>query len=150
MADNLSIVLTAIFGLISSFMAYLAYLLNKQTRTDNFAKSFNELHSQFWNDNDFVEVRSWLANDFGYEQIKPTLIKKNIKDDSLTLTEYTILEKLDKFMNFMVRAEEVGFQLAKKGLWEKLNFKHWIIRSKERTELWEYYTLHYKTLPSIS
>jgi hypothetical protein len=146
---DLPLLITTFVGLVNSFLAYLVYQLNRQNRSDAFVRSYAELHDKFWNDEDFRKVRAWSANDEGYKELCSILNKRDKGRSFVSMVEYGDLEKLDKFMNFMIRAEEVDKQLDKKGLSEKLYFNFWLKKVKERPELWSYFTKNFPVLPTI-
>ena len=146
---NLPLIITSFVGLVNSALAYLVYQLNRQNRNDAFAKSYTELHEKFWSDEDFKKVRSWLANEESYRELRPILKNRLMERSSVSKNDYEQLERLDKFMNFMIRAQEVDRQLDKKGLSEKLYFNYWLKEVRARPELSSYFEKNFPVLPTI-
>jgi hypothetical protein len=83
-------------GLIGVLIAALLYQLNKQNRIDSWYRTLRDFHSFFWNDASCARVRSWLACDAAYDQVRATLAKRNA-DTPLTVDEYAALEEIDRF-----------------------------------------------------
>lgn len=141
-----SMILQLIIGSASIIIASYVYKLNKQARSDNWYKTFNELHEAFWNDADFAKMREWIINDFEYSKIHEILKRRFFYGNHFDKEEYRDIEVIDKFFNFMLKAQEVGTQLNENDrLWEKLYFNYWVddIINKERYLLWKYYQIYY-------
>ncbi|MDP2209428.1 MAG: hypothetical protein Q8K98_11775 [Bacteroidota bacterium] len=140
------IIVQCIIGIASIAIAYYVYKLEKQKRLDAWYKTFNELHQYFWNDADFTDVRSIIANNDKYNEIDIILKKRLAEIKNITQIEYKALEKMDKFFNFMLRAHEVTKELRQdKNLWRYLYFHYWIneIINAKRYSLYKYYERFY-------
>ena len=95
------LILQCIIGTASIVIAIYVFKLNHLRREDSWVKSFNELHNQFWNDDSFKKVRSWIANDNDYQNLEAILIKRLIGRQNVTKIEYEVLDNLDKLFYFL-------------------------------------------------
>lgn len=123
-----------------------------QYKTD-WLNSFKEQHKNFWNDEDYKKIRACLANDFSYNELKVIITKRlSSKKCNLSIEEYDLLDKLDKFYNFLLSVSlgltspiiEEQFDLVK----NELFFKYWGIEvvTKNRIEVLVYIDKFYKNV----
>lgn len=149
MADPISLV-TGITGAVTStagaVIAWMLYRLNKNQQKESWLKVYKEVHEAFWNDLMMAEVRSWIACEQAYLEIKPILQKRrNIDEgkllsDNLSKSEYVLIDKLDRFLNLVLRINVVNSQLNfdyGQGAWKTLFIEYWLIESmkENRSEL---------------
>lgn len=133
MSEILSHALQAIIGFAGVVIAGLVYVLSRQQARESWLRTYKELHETFWSDTDFRKIRAWLACDNSYSKIRPTLKKRQMINnepclsDSMSEEEYRILEKLDRFLNFLMRVVVINPEFKKReDLWEKLYFRYWL------------------------
>ena len=145
----LDLIFSAIIGAAGVVISVLLYRLSCQRRRESWLKTFMDMHHEFWKEPDYAEVRSWLACDVAFKSIAPVLRKREKCPSEITDSEYKILEKLDKFLNFMARIVEVNPEFPRQGdVWERLFFEYWLkeCAHKKRKELHWYLKRFYKDL----
>lgn len=128
-------------------LAVLVYLFNRQQKRGSWLAVFNDLHRQFWEDDQLARMRARLACDTEYDKLK-IVIEKRLKDSvHLKADEYAFLEDLDKFFNFLLRVKVVNPQLGRcSKLWDDLYFQYWInkIYESRRYHIWVYFEAYYR------
>ena len=140
-------------------IGWLGLRHSHQLARDSWLRTYKDLHEVFWSDPDFPKIRAWLACDSAYSQVVPVL-RKRMKIDqepaaqlSLTEDEYAQLEKLDRFLNFMMRVITVLKPefTRRKDLWTKLYFDYWLAQfgKESRRELAWYLERFYPDLTSL-
>ncbi len=111
------------------------YLHNLRQREDAWLQQFGILHEQFWNDKDIAMVRSWIANDDAYKDIRDVLVVRRQGRECVSAAQYKLLEALDKFMNLLMRAH-LARKISKSldEMWDRLFFEYWLdeIRDAEK------------------
>jgi len=148
--------LTGIAGIV---IAALVYKFSRQQDRESWLRTYKELHETFWSDPDFRTIRAWLASNDAYSTIQPILEKRRLIDDGpkiaeiLNEEEYKVLEKFDRFLNFLLRVIVINPEFKRRrDLWDKLYFQYWLDRfyDPNRPELkWyfdNFYQRIYKTL----
>src|SRR6185369_2119085 len=148
----------ALTGVASVAIAIFLARLGVKQRQDAWFKAFNELHHAFWNDGAMATVREWIANDDAYGALDAALMKRLASRADVTAAEYKMLEVLDKFFNFLLRAREVASELeSHRDLWGRIYFQFWFdeILLAKRHRLWAYYVRFYRAntevlIPSLS
>ncbi|MCJ8270712.1 MAG: hypothetical protein MJK04_15075 [Psychrosphaera sp.] len=142
----LTYILSLLIGFFSLLVGFFTFQINKQKVNDEWLKSFNELHQSFWQEPDFAMIRAFIANNDEYIKLEKILIKHMGKSKAVTSSEYSSLEQLDKFFNFLLRAREVAKKLHKSELWKNLYFQYWMdeIALSERHYLWIYFNNFYQ------
>jgi hypothetical protein len=148
MLQIISLIISGVTSIAGVVIAVMLYKLSKQQQREAWIRTFIESHEAFWNDSDMVHVRSRLACEQGYQFIKPILLKrKDISDnklspEALAESEYVELEKLDKFLNLLLRINAVNtqakFNPKQDQMWNRLFFTSWFVKmfgSDRRTEL---------------
>jgi hypothetical protein len=142
--------LTSITGAITSgagaVIAWMLYRLSENQQKDAWLKVYKEVHEAFWDDFVMAEVRSWIACEQSYLELKQVLQKRKDIDegklsaDNLDGTEYVLIDKLDKFLNLVLRINVVNSQLSSdygQRAWKTLFIEYWLIESmkENRSEL---------------
>ena len=122
-----------IIGIAGVVISWGVFRLTKQRMKDTWIRTYAEIHSAFWNDPIIQEVRCWLAYPNVNADLKSILLKrrdidKAVRDKpSLTCEEYSKLDKLDKYLNILLRAVTLNPKISRKrDLWNALNFKYWL------------------------
>ncbi|QDU52949.1 hypothetical protein [Gimesia panareensis] len=139
-------ILASLAGIAAPVIAWFVFNLNRQKRDDTWFRAFDELHDKFWNDPDFISVRAWIANDAAYERIEEIFKLRQNGRGNITTDQYTQLERFDRFLNFLLRANAVGERLRdRRTLWANLNFGYWVteMKSSARPKLRDYFIEHY-------
>jgi hypothetical protein len=152
--SQILIALNSLMGLVLVFIAALGIKLSRQQARDSWLRTYKELHETFWSEPDFQEVRAWLANEVTYATVKPVLKKRqamanNQEACSLPLEEYEVLEKLDKFLNFLLAVIIINPEFKKRvDLWQNLYFDYWLKKfgDSNRPELGWYLKEFYREL----
>lgn len=134
MADSISSIIQGVIGVAGLLIAGLVYLHSRMQNKESWLRVYKELHETFWADSDFREVRLWLACESAYQQIQP-IIKRRQSDKALVSKEdYHTLEKLDKFLNFLMRVITTNPEFnRRKDLWDKLYFHYWLEQFSDPT-----------------
>jgi hypothetical protein len=159
MSPLISNLLSSLIGLAGGLIAaVLVYKFSRQQARESWLRTYKELHEFFWSDSDFQEIRAWLACNRSYAKIQPILEKRQLiakehgLSDSLSEEEYKMLERLDRFLNFLLRVIVINPDFKRrKDLWDKLYFQYWLDQfyHPNRPELrWyfeEFYEEIYKT-----
>lgn len=160
MSQFISILLPSLLGLAGVLIAAgLVYKFSRQQARESWLRTYKELHEFFWSDPDFREIRAWLACTDAYAKIQPVLEKRQLIDkenrpsDSISEEEYKKLEKLDRFLNFLLRVIVLNPEFKRRrDLWDKLYFQYWLdqfyhpSRPELRWYFGEFYEDIYKTL----
>lgn len=151
--------LSIIIAFLSASSTFLIYTVYRQQRDDTWIRTFTDMHHQYWKESDFIDVRSWIANDNCYSKLSEVLRKRITTKgrSNLSADDYIYLEKLDKFFNFLLAAHDTSQHMKNgKKLWEKLYFQYWIdaIVEAKRHLMWLYYLKFYTNhaviiLPSV-
>jgi hypothetical protein len=150
--DVISKVILGVAGLLVSWALYLQ---NKQRGRETWIRTYAEFHREFWNDLHFQEVRCWLAYPAAYRRLRTVLIKRqklaNEARDAKELNkeEYVMLEKLDKYLNMIMRAVTINPEVStQRDFWDSLHFKYWLnaCLDTRRPELAWYIEKFYKPL----
>jgi hypothetical protein len=149
MADPISLMTSAtgaVTSVAGAVIALMLYRLNKNQQKDSWLKVYKEVHEAFWNDPMMAEVRSWVACEQAYLEIKPILQKRQnidegkLSSDNLNKSEYTVIDKLDRFLNLVLRINVVNSQSNfddGQSAWRALFVDYWLIESmkENRSEL---------------
>ena len=133
-------IFSTVTGLLAAAVAYLAYRLQVRTKDQEWYEDFNNLYSEFWNDTDIVAARSWIACSDAYSKIEK-ILKQRLETGEVSASEYSVLEKIDKFCSLMIRISELTPDVKNekyKSLLKKLYFDFWIEKLKERKYLYQY------------
>lgn len=155
MEGSLSQILQWLPGVMGALIAWLGYKLSRQQSRESWLRTYKDLHEAFWSDPDFREIRAWLACDAAYSRLCPILSKRRQIDEgvqpalSLTEDEYAQLERLDRFLNFLMRVVVVNPEFKRqKSLWTKLYFDYWLAQfgRATRSELTWYLQRFYPDL----
>lgn len=135
MSGIISNILQGIIGLAGVVIAGLVYALSRQQKREAWLRTYKELHETFWSDVDFKDVRAWLACDESYSKIRPVFKKRQAIDEEgsvageLSEEEYRVLEKMDRFLNFLMRVVVINPEFKRRrDLWEKLYFDYWLMQ----------------------
>ncbi len=153
MLQLISTLLATLTGMASIVIAALAYKFSRQQARESWLRTYKELHETFWSDPDFRKIRAWLACNRSYSTIQPVLVKRQLIDkglkpvESLSEEEYKVLEKLDRFLNFLLRVIVINPEFKRrKDLWDKLYFQYWLERfyDSSRPELRWYFGKFYE------
>jgi len=153
----LSTIISASVSIVGATIAYMLYRLSTQQQEESWLRTFKESHEAFWNDSVMAEVRSWIICEPAYKKIEPALIKRRkikvgeLNADTLSKDEYEIIEKLDKFLNVLLRIEAVSSHLkfdSNQVFWKKLSADYWVqaLLSDARPELQSYVTTFYSPI----
>lgn len=129
-------------------IAFNIYLLNSRSRQDRIAQSLRDAHLLFWSDEYCEVVRSWVACDESYEEVRHILSKRN-SNGAITKKEYESLEKIDKYCAMLAASKK----LEPKGsdhseISYRLIESFWIneITEEKRPELKAYICEHFEEL----
>ena len=158
-----------LLGIVGAAIALFVYRLGLQQRRDSLVAAFTELHQQFWGEKIFSRVRAWIADDTAYQELDAILAKRMLGRNQLDLGEYCHLDKLDRFLNLLVRADALAQRIYPRSqrsrwqwlwelvktrsipekrphLWELLYFQYWLnaIVEAGRHRFWLYYNEHYE------
>jgi hypothetical protein len=147
-------------------IAILAFRVNRQGHRESWLRNYRELHELFWTDQSLKDVRHWLASDRAYRFARAALLKRRrleelkglgqaiSDDDYLTDEEYEVIEKLDRFLNFVQRVQIVVVpEFRKKAdFWSTLFFAWWLVRcrSADREEIHWYIRTCYPDIENIA
>lgn len=128
MLQTLTQVLSSLISIFGVLVALFAYRLAARKQTDAWFQALNDFHQYFWDDQDLKQVRTWIANDQAYLYLE-SIIGKRLKGRiNLDEDQYSELEKIDKFFNFIQRVYIVSQQLGnQQELWKRLYFQYWIL-----------------------
>lgn len=136
---------TLLAGLIAAFF-------QRAKRWDELNSEYEGLHTQFWSDKDFIFVRSLLANRNQYELIKSVFYRRMADPDSIKVEEYENIDKIDKFMNFILRVDAIGSRFSHGNVvsriepfMESIFLTYWLrqIVENKRIELYIYVVCFY-------
>jgi len=147
--------LTSIAGVA---IAWILYRLNERQQKESWFRTFTEFHEAFWNDPVMSEVRCWIAYERAYLDLKPILHKRRdieegkLSPKTLSKREYEVIEKLDKFLNLVLRVDVVSSLLKSNYgqlLLRELFIDYWLKQSlrENRAEL-KWYVEHF--LPELA
>lgn len=151
--DVLNLISNIVLGVIGIFLSFAVYNQTQQRVKETWLQTYAELHKSFWDDNEIQEVRCWLSYPRAYAKLKTVLMKRKLLFDhsqntpELKEAEYIMLDKLDKYLNYLMRAITVNPRLPKRqDLWGALHFKYWlnVCLDSGRPELIWYIEKYYK------
>ncbi len=144
-------VVGVVLSIIGLVFTYLFHLLIKQIKRDAFLINMGLIHKEFWETKDCKTVRSWVACDQAWEEVKPTLVKRladleestraNPKGTTshattLTLDDYKKLEMLDRFCNTLFRVERTDPDFNEhRRAYRQLFLKYWLEQALSREQL---------------
>ncbi len=144
-------------------VAYMVYRLSRQNQTESWLRTYEDLHEIFWTDPAIREVRSWLASSPAYEKVKPAFVQRRRilegedSADQQSSKDYEALEKMDRFLNFLMRVVAVNPAFEKqRDLWQNLYFGYWLeqfARDDRREICWyvqQFYPYLYKVMRAPS
>jgi hypothetical protein len=117
--------------------------INIREKDRTWAARFRALYSEFWNDEDILQVFRWIVNDREYGDIKDILAKRNTTvHNQLDKHENDKILKIDKFCAAICRAQSLQQEEKMSGprrqIWEKLSFHYVLTQLKRRPEFKEY------------
>jgi len=122
-----------ILGIGGILISWAIYQLTQQRIKETWIRTYAEFHEAFWTDGDHHEVRCWLAYPAAYKPLRSVLIKRrNLSGNppstrELNKKEYEMLDKLDKYLNTIMRAVTINPEVStKRDLWDALHFKYWL------------------------
>ena len=148
---NLQAIIGVVTTITGTVVAVFVYILSRQQLRDSWLQTYKELHETFWSDSTFRNVRAWLACDSAYEPLRAVLEKRRAIDEqrlsptNLTQEEYSFLESLDRFFNFLIRVIVINPQFKRRpDLWKKLFFDYWLLQVTKRSELLWYLRRFYE------
>ncbi len=142
----------------TGWIAFRVYRLQVQQKAAAWAEQFREIHVDFWNNEDYATVRTWIICDEEYTKIAP-ILRMRVNGQSPTATEAVAIEKIDRFCAIMLRVKQVNAaapklddltpELKKLIEWEKKSYYKWWFGSMledaktqkpkdERREFWQY------------
>ncbi len=107
-----------ILGGAGLLISWAVYQQTQQRANEIWNKTYAEFHQAFWNDEIVQEVRCWLAYPRAYEPLKKVLLKrqklfeKSEALPELNHEEYLLLDKLDKYLNTIMRAVTINPELS--------------------------------------
>jgi hypothetical protein len=135
-------------AIVGAFIAVFAHRLSHRQRIDTWVRTFTDMHRLFWQDDDFGKVRAWIANDQCYFELEKILCLRLLKDGRSTVSPqgYSSLEKLDKFLNFLLAAHDTTDHISEgERFWDELYFQFWVdeIVRANRHYLWIYWQDYY-------
>jgi|YNPBryulayer2012_1023412.scaffolds.fasta_scaffold29435_1 hypothetical protein len=129
----IDVISQAFLGIVGLLISWALYQQSKQRAKDTWLRTYAEIHSSFWNDPEIQQVRYWLAYPSAYKAIKEVLIKRRLIDNGaenipdLVHEEYEMLDKLDKYLNLLLRAITINPKtLPEYDMWNALHFKYWL------------------------
>ena len=135
-------------SVIGTVIAFLLYRLNQNIRRDNWARTLREFHQFFWTDVECKRVRSWIACDESYENIRPILLKRQ-ENQYISEKEYMVLETIDKFFALLDVYKKLEFKDGKyKALTRRAFDEYWLgsLTTSKRPELRAYVLKFYRGL----
>lgn len=154
MSNTVIAVIGVVITFIGVVIAGLVHRHSIQQARESWLRTYKELHEAFWSDPDFREIRSWLACDSAYSIIQPIMKKRQLIAEkpsasaSISVEEYQVLEKLDRFLHFLLRIAVLNPEFEnRRDLWDKLYFGYWLKKfnhQQQRPELKWYYEEFYK------
>jgi len=154
----LSAITTGLASIAGAAIAWMLYRLNGRQQKESWLRAFTEFHEAFWNDSDMSEVRCWIAYERAYLDIKPILQKRKdieegkLSPETLEKREYEVIDKLDKFLNLVLRVDVISSLLKSdygQHLLRELFIDYWLKQSlrENRAEL-KWYVEHF--LPELA
>ena len=144
--EEIDVIFKIILGVAGFFISWAVLRQSKQQMKDTWIRSYAEIHSTFWNDPTIQEVRCWLAYPKAYNDLRSILLKRQALCKApggrtqLTYKEYSKLDKLDKYLNILLRAVTLNRKIyLKKDFWNALHFKYWLcacLESRKPELIW--------------
>jgi hypothetical protein len=130
-ASMVQILVVGFAGIANVVIAYFVLRLRSQQARESWLRTYKDLHESFWSEPDFREVRTWLACNQSYAHVQYVFERRRLLDDtidSVSEEEYPVLEKLDRFLNFLRRVTVIDpeFKERRCGLWKDLYFEYWL------------------------
>jgi len=139
-----------VLGIVGLVISWAVYRQTQERAEETWIRTYADFHESFWNDPVVHEVRCWLAYPLAYKPLKATLIKRLAQGTrELQQEEYITLDKLDKYLNTLLRAVTVNPELTRdRDLFVALHFKYWLSACLDirRSELREYVGRFYEPL----
>ena len=103
-ATGLTPFIPALTGIAGAAIAWSVYRLALVQRQDAWLRTLWEFHRAFWQDEKMEKVRSWIACDEAYKEVRPILAKRVEAFSSsgnqapvISVDEYKLIELIDRF-----------------------------------------------------
>ncbi|MCC9603413.1 hypothetical protein LOC67_22930 [Stieleria sp. JC731] len=126
--------ISATAALAQLLIAYLVFRFMRQQQSESWLREFAKIHSEFWNDPVMQEVRLWIACPEAFKAGPKSALEnrkaihENPEAVSVTPDDYEFIEKLDRFLNLVIRILAVNHEVGDKhahGLWNDLYLDYW-------------------------
>ncbi|MBY6002844.1 hypothetical protein KUV62_02935 [Salipiger bermudensis] len=143
--------------IVAGVVAWATFRLNKAKRLDALNAQLAELHDHFWREPDMARVREIIMVDLEYGSVQAAFENRLEGRQFVSSDDYQVLEKVDRYVNFVLRVDAVTKRYQKNGVRpndgkfvEEVLFEYWLrqIVVRKRYALFAYVITFFFVIPA--